>query len=116
MPADSSLPGSARRPIAGARSVGAPAPTAPVDVTLVLRRRADPPAPGASAVRSHAQIVEALAADPADVTAVREVLTAAGLEVTAVDAASRRVQVRGDVATLERVFGVSLELVESPDP
>jgi kumamolisin len=118
MPADSpSLPGSDRRPVAGARSVGAPDPAAPVDVTLVLRRRAELPAPGGPAAPiSREQAAEVLGADPADVAAVRAALEGAGVEVTAVDPASRRVQARGDVATLERVFGTSLQQVESPDP
>jgi kumamolisin len=109
------LPGSTRRPLPQSRTAGAPDPAAPVDVTLVLRRRAELPE-DLSAPMSREQLAEQHGADPDDVALVRETLTAAGIEVTAVDAASRRVQARGDVGTLERVFGTSLELVESPDP
>jgi kumamolisin len=115
MPADQpALPGSTRRPVAQSRAAGAPDPRASVELTLVLRRRS--PLPAQAAPMSRAQLAEAHGADPADVALVRDTLTAAGVEITAVDAASRRVQARGDVATLERLFGTSLELVESPDP
>src|SRR4051794_28051896 len=109
-----SLPGSARRPVAGARAAGAPDPAAAVDVTVVLRRRGELPAAGRPLPR--AQAADVLGADPDDIATVRDVLQQEGLTVTEVDAASRRVQARGDVATLERVFGTTLEQVESPDP
>lgn len=38
-----SLSGSDRRPVAGARPVGRPDPAATVELTLVLRRRAELP-------------------------------------------------------------------------
>ena len=109
-----SLPGSTRRPVAHSRAAGTPDPAETVDVTLVLRRRAE--LSSQAAPLSREQLAEAHGADPADVAVVRDTLTAAGVEVAAVDAASRRVQARGPLATLERLFGTSLELVESPDP
>jgi kumamolisin len=109
------LPGSARRPLATARAAGPLDTTAPLDVTLVLRRRAELPARSPRPM-SRAQFATAYGADPADVDTVREALTAEGLEVTSVDPASRRVQVRGTVAELSRVFGAELQQVESPDP
>ena len=116
MPADRPvLPGSARRPLAAARPGGALDPAATLDVTLVLRRRAELPA-GPPPRLSPAELAAAHGADPADVVAVREALAAEGLEVTAVDAGSRRVQVRGTVDALQRVFGTDLQQVESPDP
>jgi kumamolisin len=116
MPTDRpAVPGSARRAAPGARPAGALDPAEAVDVTLVLRRRGELPAAGARPL-PRAQAADVLGADPADVTTVREVLEREGLTVVAVDAASRRVQARGDVATLQRVFGTTLERVESPDP
>jgi kumamolisin len=109
------LPGSARRPLAAARPGGALDPATSLDVTVVLRRRAELPA-GLPPRLSPAELAAAHGADPADVEAVREALAAEGLEVTAVDAASRRVQVRGTVGSLQRVFGTDLQQVESPDP
>src|SRR3954470_24301484 len=118
MAADSpSLPGSARRPIADARAAGDLDPAATVEVTVVLRRAGAPPEPDPYAPPlTREQAAELLGADPADVAAVTEALTGAGLEVTAVDQPSRRVQARGDVTTLARVFGTPLSLVESADP
>jgi kumamolisin len=110
-----SLPGSGRRAAPRSRPAGSPAPGAPVEVTLVLRRRGPLPSPAAAPL-TREQLAATAGADPADVEVVRDALAEAGVEVTAVDAASRRVQARGDVAGLERLFGTSLELVESPAP
>ena len=95
------LPGSARYAVRGVREIGVPDPSSSVDITVVLRRGRPLPATDA---------------DPADVTTATRGLTAEGLQVLEVDAASRRIQARGDIATLERAFGTSLSLVESPDP
>src|SRR3954453_1431388 len=94
-------PGSTRYAAPGVRATGVPDPTALGDITVVLRR---------------GQPLPALGADPADVAAAQQWLEAEGLEVLSVDLPSRRIQARGDVATLERVFGTSLSEVESPDP
>ncbi|MEU2347755.1 S53 family peptidase [Modestobacter sp. NPDC049651] len=111
------LPGSTRRPLPAARPAGDLDPSAPVDVTVVLRRRAElPPAGPARAPLSREELAAAYGADPADLAAVRAALTAEGLEVVDEDAASRRVHVRGDVATLRRVFAADLAEVRSPDP
>src|SRR4051794_7650470 len=109
------LPGSARRPLAAARPSGTLDTEAALEVTLVLRRRTELPA-GPARQLSPAEFAATYGADPADVAAVQESLTAEGLEVTAVDPASRRVQVRGTVGSLQRVFGPELSQVESPDP
>jgi kumamolisin len=95
------LPGSTRYAAPGVRATGVPDPTALVDITVVLRRR---------------QPLPALGADPADAAAAQQWLEAEGLEVLSVDLPSRRIQARGDVATLERAFGTSLSEVQSPDP
>src|SRR4051812_22014785 len=95
------LPGSGRYAARGVRATGAPDPAASIDITVVLRR---------------AQPLPALGADPDDAATVQQALEAEGLQVLDVDLPSRRIQARGDVATLERVFGTSLSEVESPDP
>ena len=111
------LPGSTRRPLSSARPAGALDPAATAEVTVVLRRRTPlPPAGELAAPLGREEFAATYGADPADLAAVRETLAAEGLEVTGEDAASRRVQVRGDVATLRRVFAAELEEVESPDP
>jgi kumamolisin len=95
------LPGSGRYAARGVRPTGTPDPAALIDLTVVLRR---------------GQPLPAIGADPDDAAAARLALAAEGLEVLDVDLPSRRIQARGDVATLERVFGTSLSEVESPDP
>src|SRR4051794_5887814 len=88
------LPGSARRPLAAARPSGTLDTEAALEVTLVLRRRTELPA-GPARQLSPAEFAATYGADPADVAAVQESLTAEGLEVTAVDPASRRGAGRG---------------------
>ncbi|NYJ05522.1 S53 family peptidase [Petropleomorpha daqingensis] len=95
------LPGSDRYAARGVRATGVPDPAAPVDITVVLRR---------------GQPLPALGAAPDDVATAVQALESEGLEVLAVDVPSRRIQARGDVAMLERVFGTSLSQVQSPDP
>ena len=87
------VPGSRRRPLAGARRVGDADPEATVFVTVVLRRRDD--VPGAPA-------------DPADIDAVRVFADRAGLDVVSENPAARSIRLRGDVATMNTAFEVSL--------
>jgi kumamolisin len=112
------LPGSARAPLANATPAG-PLDTAErADLTLVLRRRAELPADvvaGPTVLTSH-ELAEQYGADPADTDLVRQTLTGLGLEITEVHPASRRIKVAGTLGDLSRVFGVTLQLVSSPDP
>src|SRR3954451_7082807 len=110
-----SLPGSARRAVPGVRSTGVPEPASPVELTVVLRRGRPLPEPGGRPL-PRAQAAAELGADPADVAVAGQGLAAEGLQIVDVDVASRRITVRGDVATVERAFGTSLTLVESTDP
>jgi hypothetical protein len=55
-------------------------------------------------------------ADAADIELVGSTLAHEGVAVASVDAASRRIKGRPNVAALERVFGTWLELAESPGP
>ena len=75
-----------------------------------MRRRAPLPSTALSGPGlSPEAFAAAYGADPADVRAVAERFAALGLEVVQIDAASRRLRLRADVATMERVFGTSLE-------
>ncbi len=109
------IPGSERPPVdgvaAGQRAV--PADTR-VEATVVLRRRAD--LPDGPDLLTSAELEERHGADPADVELVTRTLTALGVEVTAVDAASRRVRVAGPAGVLAEAFGTSLAQVSTPDP
>ncbi len=85
------VPGSARRPLPGARRLGDADPTEPVHLTVVLRRGA---ADGSAA--------------PGDAALVEQFAGGTGLEVRGVDLAARSVRLRGDVATANLAFGVRL--------
>jgi kumamolisin len=82
----------------------------PVEVTLVLRRRA--PVPPELVTDAETldpdSFAAAYGADPADVEVVRRVLAGAGLTVDRVDAGSRRMQASGRAADLAKLFGTTL--------
>jgi len=112
------LPGSERAPIEGVTPIGPVDPSEWAEITLVLRRRAELPAEVAAGptALTREELAERYGADPADVDLVRQTLTGRGLEITAVDPASRRVKVAGSLGELSGVFGASLQQVASPDP
>ena len=110
------LPGSERAPAPGVKKAGSPLPgDAPVEATLILRRRAELNDATLGAILSRDELAVAHGADPADVDLVVGLLTGLGVEVLSIDAASRRVRVAGTVALLSGVFGTSLEAVTSKD-
>jgi len=114
MPGYVPLPGSERAKIPGAQPAGDLDPAQRIEVTLILRRRAELPE-GTQGLTSD-QLAEQYGADPADIELIRQVLTGYGLTVTSVHPASRRVKVAGSAADLSRAFGTSLSLVTSPHP
>jgi kumamolisin len=114
MPGYVPLPGSDRAEIPGAQPAGDIDPAQRIEVTLILRRRAELP-DNATGLTSD-QLGERYGADPADIELVRRVLSEYGLTVTSVHPESRRVKVAGSAADLSRAFGTSLSLVSSPHP
>jgi kumamolisin len=112
------LPGSDRAPLPDATPAGPLDTSERAQLTLVLRRRADLPADvlAGPTVLTGDELAERYGADPADVDLVRQTLTGLGLEVTEVHPATRRIKVAGTLGDLSRVFGVTLQLVSSPDP
>ena len=119
------LPGSDRQPLSGAGTTGTTGTTdatgsrlgaVPVEVTLVLRRRADLPralVAGPDTVPASG-FADRFGADPDDVATVRRVLTESGADVVDVHPASRRVRVRG--TGLAELFGTELATTAAPDP
>ncbi|MDT7708613.1 MAG: kumamolisin [Pseudonocardiales bacterium] len=109
------IPGSERppadAPTASARAVPA---DATVEATVVLRRRAELP-DAAHTRMTPAELAERHGADPADIALVTDTLTALGVDVTAIDAASRRLRVAGPAGVLASAFGTSLVQVSTPD-
>jgi kumamolisin len=103
------IPGSERDPVPDAEVVGPADPAEPVEVTVVLRRRAPlPPGP-----LTRADLAR-YGADADDVAVVRDAVEAAGAGVVAVDEASRRVRVAGTVGTLAALLGTELQQVRMP--
>jgi kumamolisin len=87
------------------------------EVTVLVRRRAELPAEiveGPTVLTSD-ELAERYGADPDDVERVRQALTSRGLQVTGVDAGSRRIKVSGTIADLASAFGTTLRQVSSPD-
>jgi kumamolisin len=112
------LPGSERRPAAGATAATPPAGgDRRIEATLVLRRRAELPDTALrGAPLTGDELAERYGADPGDVSRVTAALGAHGVEVLSVDAASRRMRVAGAVEDLQAAFGTSLEWTESEAP
>ena len=108
------LPGSERASIPGAQPAGSVDPNQQIEVTLILRRRAE--MPEGAQVGSASELAEHYGANPADIDLVSRVLAGYGLTVTSADLASRRVKVSGSLADLSSAFGASLSLVSSPHP
>jgi kumamolisin len=104
------LPGSERAPLPDASAPRGTPPDAPVEVTLVLRRRATP---GAGASGANEATDALIGADPADVQAVVDTMQGLGLAVLLADEASRRVRLRGPAGTVARVFGTTLAEVDT---
>ncbi len=116
-PALTPLAGSERPPAPGVEHAAAVPLDASIriEITVVLRRKAPLPDPAVSPRLSRAEFASSYGADPGDLEAVTSTLTALGLEVLRVDAASRRVRVAGTADQLSRVFGTKLTAVTDAD-
>lgn len=117
------LPGSERRPTAGARVLGECDEKEKFSVTIVLRRRPDgPPVPGPShylhvppAERprfSEADFAARFGAHPAEIERVSAFVRGHGLAVEEVNAARRMLVVSGTAAQFSRAFDVTLKMYE----
>jgi len=116
------IPGSDRRVMRGAKSLGPARPDTKLEVTLRLRRRAALPAqaldgtraPRARTYLTHAQLEASHGAHPADIAKVEAFARASGLDVVHVSVARRSVMLSGTVAAFEKTFGVKLESYTHP--
>ncbi|TMC50946.1 MAG: peptidase S53 [Chloroflexi bacterium] len=109
-PSETPLPGSERRPLAGARVVGAPNAGERLEVTVVLRPAAATTAPAQPLSRQ--QLGAARGADPAVVERLRAFAIRNGLEVVDASPDRRTVVLAGTVATLSDAFAVELATYE----
>ncbi|HVX43279.1 MAG TPA: S53 family peptidase [Mycobacteriales bacterium] len=111
------LPGSDRSALTSVEPLGPVPPDESVELTIVLRRRAEIPADvlGGSRQLQRAELAAGYGADPQDVERVRAALTAAGLQITAEDPASRRIGVSGPASAVSAAFGAELTRVRHPE-
>ena len=109
------LRGSARQALPEARKGDPLDEKTRIQITLVLRRRADLPPEYADgrATLTREDLAAGYGADQADIALVRDVLSRRGLSVTNIDSLSRRMHVAGELGVLSSVFGVSLQQVKS---
>jgi kumamolisin len=110
------LPGGEPRPEPRTLQASVPVPAdTELEVTLVLRRRAELPDPAGAAPIPRAQLAADYGADPADLTLVTATVSALGARVVPGRGPARHVRVAGTAAVLSRMFGTSLELVTYPN-
>lgn len=116
------LKGSERNPLPGARSVAKADPAERLEVTILVRRRAD------EALQEKAKALmrgerprgyikredfaRQFGADPGDIAAVKQFADRHGLAVVQEDAARRTVLLSGTVAQFNAAFGVELKQFE----
>jgi kumamolisin len=106
------LAGSHRPPRFGARIVGQPAPSDPVEVMLVLRRTRPLGTNGFAEPMDRQAFALAHGADHEDVRAVERFAARFNLTVTAVEPARRVVALAGPVAAIAEAFGTTLRLFQ----
>lgn len=113
------VPGSVREPLPGSEKIGEPVGSELIQATVVLRRRsalpADLSAVNGSGVIGKAELSDRYGADPADVRAVTDAVTAIGAAVVSTDLGSRRMRIAGSVRALASLFGTTLDVVRVPD-
>jgi kumamolisin len=116
----SDIPGSERKPLAGAVATEELDRSETIAVTIVLRARTSTTAAARSVMEpplaertyvDRASFAETYGADPADVRAVETFVREAGLHVTGSDAARRSVFARGPLSDVERAFGAQVRSV-----
>jgi kumamolisin len=112
------LAGSERTAISGAQDLGPVDEQERIEVTVVLRRRAELPDELVFSPEtiSRSELADAYGANSADVELVSQTLGGFGLEITATDKASRRVKVAGRASTLTEAFGTTLRQARSTGP
>jgi kumamolisin len=113
------IPGSELKPRNGERVLSEAGASQEITVTLLLRRSPKQKGPseqdlfsGKYQPQNREAAEAAIAADPADIAAVRSFAEQYGLKILNEDPASRRVQVRASPTALEKAFGVQLKEAE----
>ena len=103
------LVGSRQSPVPAAQLAGPIDPNLPIEVSVSLRRRAEPPEIGPNTpTLSREELTRLYGADPAQIARIEAFARAAGLRVLSASPETRTVQLAGTVADLESAFGVKL--------
>jgi kumamolisin len=112
------LPGSERAAVPDAVPTGTVDPAERIELTLVLRRRADLPAEFVTgpATLTTAELAAGYGAADSDVDLVRSVLAEHGVAVVSVHPGARSLVVAGSAEALCAVFGATLRRVRSAVP
>ncbi|HEX8986081.1 MAG TPA: S53 family peptidase [Bryobacteraceae bacterium] len=106
--------GSAKQPRPDAHLIGKPDPGERISVTVLLRRRAQPPAPGGPVI-SREEFAARYGAAPEDVDAVERFAAANDLSVAEVNLARRSVVLTGTIANMSEAFGTELGIYHSAE-
>jgi kumamolisin len=124
MPIDNyvAVPGSERKPVAGAKKTGAPNPDETIEVTVVIRGRAATVGEVtaeelvARGIRvSREEYESQYGADPGDIEKVKAFATAMRLNVVGVDPAARTVVLSGTSLALSAAFQQELAMYRTPE-
>jgi kumamolisin len=103
------LKGSERRPIPNSEQVGAPDPAELITVSLILRRKADPPAYEEEPF-TREEYARQFGAREADVPPIEKFAAENDLTVIEVDLARRTVVLAGSIANMSEAFSTQLRL------
>jgi kumamolisin len=110
------LQGSLREHPIGSVRAGDPAPDELIQLTLILRRRADAPQPDSLDQHlSHDQLAELYGADPADIQAVKDFASTHNFSIVSIDEAARSIIISGRLADLAAAFSADLALTQVGD-
>lgn len=107
--------GSERRAVANSTEIGLPNPADLINVTLILRRRAEPDLSSGSPALTREEFADRYGADPADVVRIESFAAANDLTVVETDLARRTVVLSGTIADMNEAFGTQIRLFQSPE-
>ena len=105
--------GSNRQPPPNASLVGSPDPSELIDVTVMLRRRAELPEQPERVSRE--EFARRYGADPVDIEIVEQFAEDNDLTVVEIDVARRCVVLSGTIANMNEAFTTQIRLFQSPD-
>jgi kumamolisin len=105
--------GSERSPLPNSEPVGVPDPTERVEVTVILRRKAEPPSHVEEPI-SRAEFARLYGARPEDIPPLEKFAGENDLTVVEVDLGRRSVVLSGTIANMNEAFGTQLRLYRCP--